>query len=188
MSVGVTIILKRSGSLWRRQARKWPFPSDLAIKKKIWRYVETGCRIPEGCNEWVVIRNICYSLGFTITAAIFLVRGREVVERSYETIFWFRGEVDVQDSLLFAELFVPYTVHTGTTDHSPEDQVQNRGYPFRLVKERRKGNLELRIVLRAFGALSVFQSPDQPWHPPSQGSYPGAKATCELLRSLSPGF
>jgi len=130
----------------------------------------------------VVIRNICYSLvGSPLRPLFVLVRGREVVERSYEPILRFRGEVDLQDSLLFAELFVPYTVHTGTTDHGPEDQVQNRGHPSRFVKERRKGNLELGLVLRVFGALFLFQSPDQLWHPPSQGSYPGAKATCELL-------
>jgi len=120
-------------------------------------------------------------MGSPLRPLFVLVRGREVVERSYEPVLRFRGEVDLQDSLLFVELFVPYTVHTGTTDHSPEDQVQNRGHPFRFVKERRKGNSELRLVLRVFGALSLFQSSDQLWHLPSQGSYPGAKATCELL-------
>ena len=189
MSVGVALRLKRRGPLWRRQARNWPFASDFAIKEKIWRYMEMECRIPEGCNEWVVIRNICWSMMASPLLPLFvLVRGWEVVERSYEPILWFRGEVDLQDSLLFAELFVPYTVRTGTTDDSAEYQVQNRGHPVRFVKRRRKGNLELRLVLRVFGSLSLFHSPDLLWRPPSQGSYPGAKATCKLLWPLPPGF
>ena len=147
--------------------------------------MEMECRIPEGRNEWVVNRNVCYSLMASPLWLLFvLIRGREVVERSYEPILWFRGQVDLQDSSSFAEMFVPYTVHSGTTDDRPECQVQNRGHPIRLAKKRRKGNLELRFVLRVFGSLSRFQSPDQLWRPPSRGSYPGAKATCELLWPL----
>ena len=65
--------------------------------------MEMGCRIPEGRNEWVVAAcDVCYGLmASPLCPVSALIRGREVVERSYAPILWFRVEDDLQDLVVF---------------------------------------------------------------------------------------